>query len=234
MQFWHWYSRMATKEHCFTELLPKPVLIRLKIILRRKAIIVPFLIQKKSFGYCCRMLHTITITHLQLHGFWMSNFFSTTLMFPEIQNTPVVTVTKMFMSLSHPFATPRLCWWLNKKILKLMFKPSALSTSPPTDACSPLLNRTDSSPPERFVSVLSLPLSILPCPCKDKHTLSNVPFVFLLLLPPPLLYVQLNVWHGVGMSALQKTGLAQSGERPTWSGCLSDPVRCRRQTGHTP
>lgn len=57
-----------------------------------------------------------------------------------------------------------------------MLKPSALITSPPTDPCYPLSNRTDSSPPEHFVSVLSLPLSILPCPRKDKHTLIQCAF----------------------------------------------------------
>lgn len=172
MQFWRWYSRMATKEHCFTKLLPKPALIRFKIILQRKAVTVPFLIQKKPFGYCCSMLHT----GVRLHGFWTSCFFSTALMFPEMQNTLAVTAMKTFIFHSDPCVTPRLCWWLNKKTLKLMFKPPALSTPPPTDACSPLSNRTDSSPPERSVSVLSLLLSILPRPRKDKHALIRCAF----------------------------------------------------------
>ncbi len=82
--------------------------------------------------------------------------------------------------------------------------------------------------------------SLQPCPAqsfapcchdKDKHA-----HPLCLSFPSPcpvLLYLWLNVWLWVGMNTLQKTGLAQSGEWATWSGCLPDPARCRRQTGHT-
>lgn len=64
------------------------------------------------------------------------------------------------------------------------------------------------------------------CHHKDKHT---HPLCFPSPSPcPVLLYLWLNVWLQVGINTLQKTGLAQSGEWATWSGCLPDPARCRK------